>query len=84
MITTIEQRLAGSAPASDPIAAALHDLPPGVADAWFQKPLVPAAVLIPVVQHADELAVLLTQRTAHLKDHPGQISFPGGRDLQCC
>lgn len=38
----------------------------------------PAAVLFPLVQR-DELTVLLTQRTAHLKAHPGQISFPGGR-----
>ena len=27
----------------------------------------------------DELTVLLTRRTDHLTDHPGQISFPGGR-----
>ena len=27
----------------------------------------------------DEITVLLTQRTDHLTDHPGQISFPGGR-----
>jgi 8-oxo-dGTP pyrophosphatase MutT (NUDIX family) len=37
-----------------------------------------ASVLVPLVQR-DELMVLLTQRTAHLHDHPGQISFPGGR-----
>ena len=37
-----------------------------------------AAVLIPIVLHA-ELAVLFTQRTAHLKSHAGQVSFPGGR-----
>ena len=37
-----------------------------------------ASVLIPLVQR-DELMVLLTQRTDHLTDHPGQISFPGGR-----
>jgi 8-oxo-dGTP pyrophosphatase MutT (NUDIX family) len=37
-----------------------------------------AAVLVPLVPR-DELYVLLTQRTAHLKDHPSQISFPGGR-----
>jgi 8-oxo-dGTP pyrophosphatase MutT (NUDIX family) len=42
-------------------------------------PLTPAAVLFPIVQRADGYTVLLTQRTAHLKDHPGQISFPGGR-----
>lgn len=38
-----------------------------------------AAVLVPLVQRADGLHVLLTQRTAHLRDHAGQISFPGGR-----
>jgi 8-oxo-dGTP pyrophosphatase MutT (NUDIX family) len=37
-----------------------------------------ASVLVPLV-HRDELMVLLTQRTDHLTDHPGQISFPGGR-----
>ena len=39
----------------------------------------PAAVLIPLVAYENELKILLTQRTAHLYDHPGQISFPGGR-----
>jgi 8-oxo-dGTP pyrophosphatase MutT (NUDIX family) len=37
-----------------------------------------ASVLVPLVRRA-ELMVLLTQRTDHLTDHPGQISFPGGR-----
>lgn len=37
-----------------------------------------ASVLVPLVQR-QELMVLLTQRTDHLTDHPGQISFPGGR-----
>ncbi len=40
--------------------------------------LKPAAVLVLVVNHARP-AVLFTQRTAHLTDHAGQISFPGGR-----
>lgn len=43
------------------------------------KQLRPAAVLIPVVAREDELTVLFTRRTAHLQDHAGQISFPGGR-----
>mgnify|MGYP000090021800 CR=1 FL=1 len=38
-----------------------------------------AAVLVPLVQRPQGLQVLLTQRTAHLRDHAGQISFPGGR-----
>ena len=41
--------------------------------------LTPAAVLFPIVQRAGGQTVLLTQRTAHLRDHAGQISFPGGR-----
>jgi 8-oxo-dGTP pyrophosphatase MutT (NUDIX family) len=41
--------------------------------------LTPASVLVPIVTHARELTVLFTRRTAHLRDHSGQISFPGGR-----
>ncbi len=41
--------------------------------------LTPAAVLVPLVNRADGLTVLLTQRSADLPDHAGQISFPGGR-----
>jgi 8-oxo-dGTP pyrophosphatase MutT (NUDIX family) len=41
--------------------------------------LTPAAVLFPIVQRGSGETVLLTQRTAHLRDHAGQISFPGGR-----
>ncbi len=43
------------------------------------RPLVPAAVLLPIILHDAGLNVMLTQRTAHLYDHAGQISFPGGR-----
>lgn len=43
-----------------------------------EQPIRPAAVLIAVVEHA-EPTVLLTQRSAHLNDHAGQISFPGGK-----
>ena len=43
------------------------------------RPPVAAAVLVPLVQRADGLHVLLTRRTDHLRDHAGQISFPGGR-----
>ena len=40
---------------------------------------VPAAVLVPIVNQPGGLTLMLTQRTAHLHDHAGQISFPGGR-----
>ncbi|MEO7495032.1 MAG: CoA pyrophosphatase [Massilia sp.] len=39
----------------------------------------PAAVLVPLVARPDGLTMLLTQRTEHLSNHAGQISFPGGR-----
>ncbi|HYQ99405.1 MAG TPA: CoA pyrophosphatase [Casimicrobiaceae bacterium] len=39
----------------------------------------PAAVLVPLVNRPEGLQVLLTERSADLPDHPGQISFPGGR-----
>lgn len=39
----------------------------------------PAAVLVPVIKRKNGLTVLFTRRTAHLNDHAGQISFPGGR-----
>jgi 8-oxo-dGTP pyrophosphatase MutT (NUDIX family) len=38
-----------------------------------------AAVLVPLVNRPEGLQLLLTQRSADLPDHPGQISFPGGR-----
>ena len=40
---------------------------------------IPAAVLVPLVDRDDGLTVMLTQRAMHMHDHPGQISFPGGR-----
>ena len=43
-----------------------------------ENPVKPASVLIPVVAH-DEPSVILTQRAAHLNDHPGQVAFPGGK-----
>jgi 8-oxo-dGTP pyrophosphatase MutT (NUDIX family) len=41
--------------------------------------LKPAAVLLPVVARAPALTMIFTRRAAHLKDHSGQVSFPGGR-----
>jgi 8-oxo-dGTP pyrophosphatase MutT (NUDIX family) len=54
-----------------------HDLNPG----WTppSSELRPAAVLVPLIERSDGMSVLLTQRTAHLSAHAGQISFPGGR-----
>src|SRR5579862_9425944 len=54
-----------------------HDLNPGMSPP--STALRPAAVLVPLVDHSHGMSVLLTQRTAHLSAHAGQISFPGGR-----
>src|ERR1700754_101200 len=53
-----------------------HDLNPGMHP---ERRLTAAAVLVPLIDRADGLTVLLTKRTDHLHDHAGQISFPGGR-----
>jgi 8-oxo-dGTP pyrophosphatase MutT (NUDIX family) len=70
---------------SDPLEAAEiraetrgdHDLNPG--ETPPSSALRPAAVLVPLIDRAEGMSVLLTQRTAHLSAHAGQISFPGGR-----
>ena len=45
--------------------------------------LKPAAVLVPIIAHGPEnpagLTMLFTRRATHLRDHSGQVSFPGGR-----
>jgi len=41
--------------------------------------LIQAAVLIPLVCYPEQTNILFTKRTQHLRDHPGQVSFPGGR-----
>jgi 8-oxo-dGTP pyrophosphatase MutT (NUDIX family) len=41
--------------------------------------LIDAAVLVPIILRPAGSMVLLTRRADHLRNHPGQISFPGGR-----
>jgi len=53
------------------------DLNPGMVP--IRDPLTPAAVLVPLVLRPEGVTLLLTKRTAHLNDHAGQVSFPGGR-----
>jgi 8-oxo-dGTP pyrophosphatase MutT (NUDIX family) len=53
-----------------------HDLNPGMTPP--STALRPAAVLVPLIDRAEGLSVLLTLRTPHLSAHAGQIAFPGG------
>ena len=78
----IRERFAGTMPGNDSAEAWLAGLPPELTASFHH--LIPAqptraAVLVPIVDRADGLTVLLTQRAADLKHHAGQISFPGGR-----
>jgi len=77
----IRQRLAGT---ELPRSPADIVLPPG-SSRWPEPMreqlsglLKPAGVLVPIIEHGAELSLLLTQRSADLKHHAGQVSFPGG------
>ena len=56
-----------------------HDLNPGYRSDGPAPLLRPAAVLVPIVDRAAGLTVLLTRRSAHLGSHAGQVAFLGGR-----
>ncbi len=76
-IDLIRARLAahpGTAPAEAIAAPARSD---DAAD-LVRRPLIAAAVLVPIV-HGDNPGILLTKRTSHLTAHAGQVAFPGGR-----
>lgn len=53
------------------------DLNPGLTLPAAQ--LRPAAVLVPVWLRPEGVRVILTKRASHLKHHPGQVAFPGGK-----
>jgi 8-oxo-dGTP pyrophosphatase MutT (NUDIX family) len=60
----------------DPATRVVHsDVEPGQAD----QALVTAAVLVPLVEHEEGVTVLLTRRADTLRNHTGQVAFPGGR-----
>ncbi len=76
---TIVERLAAARQAreKEPSKRGDSDLNPDMAP--MRDKLTPAAVLVPIVLRQARPTVLLTQRTPHLLDHAGQISFPGGK-----
>lgn len=81
MRTLIETRLTQFRPAADPLARTLANVE-GEAPADLGDRLegaARAAVLVGLVERVQGLSVVLTQRSAHLSAHAGQISFPGGR-----
>lgn len=56
-----------------------HALNPAFRDTVVREGLIEAAVLIPVIDRKPEASVILTKRTEALRNHSGQIAFPGGR-----
>jgi len=63
----------------DPDALAqLGNRPLSASQERIATPLRPAGVLIPVIRRANSLTVLFTRRSSLLRQHAGQISFPGG------
>ena len=78
----IERRLRDSAPGGDPLGAWIAELSPeqtATLRGHLPRTFARAAVMVPIVERPEGLTVLLTERASHLKHHPGQISFPGGR-----
>ncbi len=73
------KRLEGTRPQHPDVVArpGWGDIPAEL-EAIRPKKLMPSAVLLPLVERGGQLQVLLTQRAKHLKNHAGQISFPGG------
>lgn len=81
-LAKLRERLGGTQRPVDPTDVIM---PPG-SDRWprgmreqLAGTLIPAGVLIPVLERPEGLTLLLTQRAAELKHHAGQVSFPGGR-----
>jgi 8-oxo-dGTP pyrophosphatase MutT (NUDIX family) len=64
---------------SRPAPASARNLSDGFRLPGREGVATPAAVLVPLVNRPQGLQVLLTRRSEGLPDHPGQISFPGGR-----
>ncbi|KQQ11938.1 DNA mismatch repair protein MutT [Methylobacterium sp. Leaf123] len=56
-----------------------HDLQPEGFAIAPATPHRPAAVLVPVIDRPDGMTLLFTRRAAHLRDHSGQVAFPGGK-----
>ncbi len=82
MRALIEKRLARAPNQADPLSRLLAQADGPVSQElldFLDDSPTPAAVLLGLVERPDGLHVILTERAAHLKDHPGQVSFPGGR-----
>jgi 8-oxo-dGTP pyrophosphatase MutT (NUDIX family) len=78
----IIRRLANTRLPADPVSDAEGAISPRTLQAWFRLPLRTAGVLVPLIERDSGLHMLFTERRHDLPEHPGQISFPGGRSEQ--
>ena len=82
MRARIQSRLENVPRSGDPLARMQRDLEGPISPALrdlLERRRSPAAVLIGLIERPAGLTVLFTERSPDLKDHPGQVSFPGGR-----
>ena len=82
MRALIEKQLARAPNQADPLSRLLAQADGPVSQDlldFLNDSPISAAVLLGLVERPDGLHVILTERAAHLTDHPGQVSFPGGR-----
>jgi 8-oxo-dGTP pyrophosphatase MutT (NUDIX family) len=78
----LAERQSRRQPAADPRASFLASVEGPVSPALLElleRPRSAAGVLLALIERPGGLTVLFTERSPHLKDHAGQISFPGGR-----
>lgn len=81
-LAVIRERLALPRPARDPRARLLGNLTGPLSSELREilaNPGRPASVLLALIERPHGPTVLFTERAAHLKDHAGQVSLPGGR-----
>jgi len=81
-IEAIRRRLAAPRAPQDPRARIVANIAGEVTpelERVLERPGRAASVLLALLERPSGLTVLFTERAAHLKDHAGQISFPGGR-----
>lgn len=78
----IRSRLADAPRSGDPLARMRQDLEGPISPPLLElleRRRSPAAVLLGLIERPAGLTMLFTERSPDLKDHPGQVSFPGGR-----
>lgn len=82
MRVDIQSRLANIPRSGDPLARMRRDLEGPISPSLLElleRRRSPAAVLLGLIERPAGLTLLFTERSPDLKDHPGQVSFPGGR-----